>query len=90
MADSTAPNTGTEKLNTVTWLTRLCLSSRLHSENAAEDSSARYTSSRVDCQVKPVSEPPRPQPMASSAAPPRASCQPVMTIESMRCDTCLP
>ena len=44
-ADSAAPKIGTVKLNTVTWLTRLCLSKMLHSENAADDSNAKYTSS---------------------------------------------
>jgi len=62
----------------------------LHSENAADDSSARYTSSTVEPQVKPVSAPPSAPPIANNATPPRPSCQPVITTESMRCDTCLP
>ncbi len=40
-ADRPAPNTGTRKLNTVTVLTRLNLSNRLHKENATADSAAR-------------------------------------------------
>ena len=41
MADSTVPATGTTKLNGAIMLTRLCLSSTLHSAKAIEESSVK-------------------------------------------------